>query len=565
MGVFNQSVVLVIFGLEMLLLLNFLRPAFLGSYDISASKVRLRTWLAVLFGQQKKVFDWVAIVMAVAFFLFYLNQFRESVKFPFDAWDVVNVWTKWAEIWFSGNVPQISQSRSYPQLIPMNWAICYAFMGSDLLQVFPKVLMGVFPFYILLVIVFLGFATKEFGYAYAVVGVALLLHEYKWFLTSGHVDIPVAFFGLLSISCLAAARSDLYAAEWKKFLFLGGVFAAGAALTKQSGFVIVIFYPVFAYLLIFKHKGRDHIRQAAWFMVWLGVGYCLLLAPWYVPRTFTPENFDLVSLAASGNGSQAGLDYVNRFKLAFFRDYFGFPLLLMCVALLNVHPIWRPAVWLIAAPWLLVSATFLGYDARNVALALPIFGVGAGMAVQKIFDRLLYFLSDFASGNAKTNGSRSAVTIKRIWGLPLLLAVLLPPAIILGQLFNDQRLQERELTLRKRVGYPEINERLYKLASSGQLEGAIVGNYMYMTSLPELKQRFSYDEVSDELGLLQTISNAHAKFLITMPSFSQQATTDRVVAAVSDRILLKLVFRENGFTLYEIHGSNHQAHQNEAH
>jgi len=354
-GLFIQSVVLAIFGLEMLLFLLVLGPALMGYYDLSASKYRLYTWLAEFFRQEstpQRIVDWIAVVLALFFCLFYLRLFGQSLKVPFQEWDVVNVWTKWADVWFSGEVPL---ARSYPQLIPMNWAISYAFVGSDLMQVFPKMLMGMFPVYILLTIVFLARATKESGYSYALVGSAILLNQYSWFLTSGHVDIPVAFFGLLSVSCLVAARSNHYAAQWEKFLLLGGIFAAGAALTKQSGFFIVLLYPALAYLLIFKDKNRGNVRKAAWFTAWLVAGFCLMLAPWYMSRIFTRENFELVSVAGSGVGPQAGLDWVDRIKLVYLRDLQGLPFVIMCVALFNTHVIWRPLVWLVAVPWLLIN------------------------------------------------------------------------------------------------------------------------------------------------------------------------------------------------------------------
>jgi len=160
-------------------------------------------------------------------------------------------------------------------------------------------------------------------------------------------------------------------------------------------------------------------------------------------------------------------------------------------------------------------------------------------------------LDIYLSMNELSEYKNIAVTVKRIWALPLLLVALIAIAFLLGQRFDDNALQHRELTIRKRVGYPEINDRLYALSSAGQLSGAIAGNYMFMSSLPELKQRFYYDEVSNERDLLKTIRLVKANYLITMPT-SQQKTIDRVVAAVGDQIPLRLVFSENGFSLYEI-------------
>jgi hypothetical protein len=131
---------------------------------------------------------------------------------------------------------------------------------------------------------------------------------------------------------------------------------------------------------------------------------------------------------------------------------------------------------------------------------------------------------------------------------------LLTGALVLGvfQLrMTDDRLIARDIEMQKRVGDYEVNTMLYSLYEKGQLAGGIAGNYAFLGSLPHLKERFRFSHLRDVREVEQLIEEYKSRYLIVMPVLAR-AGPDAVIAHLESRGRLKLIFEQNGHSLFEI-------------
>jgi len=129
-------------------------------------------------------------------------------------------------VWFSGKIPL--DSRFYPQLIPINWSLTYAFIGGATVQLFAKSIMPMFIIGILLQLFDLGITFQQPGYFLAMIlSRALFLKFIKTGIDNGLVDIAVAFFALLPFYTLLKAQAAKTETE-QRILWILGFFLCGS-------------------------------------------------------------------------------------------------------------------------------------------------------------------------------------------------------------------------------------------------------------------------------------------------------------------------------------------------
>ncbi len=193
-----------------------------------------------------KVIYWIIgsvfVVWAIICLIWALNILVSSFGSIFTIWDSVVSWNQWAVEWFSNTQPL--DTKRYAQLIPTNFSVTYSYMQSEIIQFFAIGFMPLFPLFILLLMLDLGLEHKNLGYIIGLVATRYILNRfYSHFFSSGYVDVPLAFFTCLTVYLLLKT-SKLSDEETKvKYVFLGFIMAAGAALTKQNGLFVFSVYP----------------------------------------------------------------------------------------------------------------------------------------------------------------------------------------------------------------------------------------------------------------------------------------------------------------------------------
>jgi hypothetical protein len=139
-------------------------------------------------------------LFAFAYLLYCLSFALELVgrwPAPFEEWDAVINWNRWALDWTRGAWPE--QTWGYPQLLPAAWSIVYLWQGSTEIEFLLRAWLGLFP---------LGLAWLCFSMflhwrriAPLLAGVALLAllgSSFAPVLDSGYADVPLTFFTLLT-------------------------------------------------------------------------------------------------------------------------------------------------------------------------------------------------------------------------------------------------------------------------------------------------------------------------------------------------------------------------------
>ncbi len=217
----------------------------------------------------------------------------------FQQWDAVISWNRWAIEWAANGSPRITSY--YPQLLPANISLSYVFMQTSEVWVFAKAVQFLFCLMLLLAMLDAARRSGNFGFLLGVVityGLLVALLRYRM-LSSGYADAPLAFFAWMPIYALLRADRADDASHRLKWLAVGALFAAGAALTKQLGLYVAAVYPLLAWawapsgcrvgrvqrvppISAYTDSWWDSLRSAHPTCLRLYLLIALLAAPWYV-------------------------------------------------------------------------------------------------------------------------------------------------------------------------------------------------------------------------------------------------------------------------------------------
>ena len=379
----------------------------------------------------------------------------------FREWDAVVSWNRWALDWAANGLPHTT--AEYPQLLPCNLSLTYVFIQDNSIWFFAKGLMFLFCLFLLLGMFDLYRQTGKVGYALGVLvtyGLFVALLRFR-FINSGYADMPVATLAFAGVYALLLARgATTTAAQWK-YIFIGGVICAGAALTKQAGLFIAAVYLLLAWLLVERAR-----RWAP--MLLLAALMLAMITPWYVYKQIAISRGQEHTLTAYLlNDIHAGRNLWQRLIHAggLLREALSLPGMLLvaaAVAFAMRDGVQRRLVLLVAIPFSLVWALGFSYDLRNIALAVPLVGAAAGIGVVRVVEA-------FALNRKRTAGLAPSVKPAheafgtwrvlslRIGYVALLLAVLV---LLLGMRFGRDKLIARHRKLQETIGMSDVSRQM---------------------------------------------------------------------------------------------------------
>jgi len=401
----------------------------------------------------------------------------------FSVWDAVVSWNRWATIWAESQIPL--ESRFYPQLIPLNWSIAYVLLGSTTLQFFAKGIMPLFTLMILLGFISLAIQTKKFHFLFSVVLLQPLLKDFlNNGLSNGYVDIAVAFFTFATLYFLIKAQETSEIEQRQQLYFLGAIFSAGAAITKQSGVYIALCYPILVYADVFFSKLSVGKKQLT---IWIAsfAAISVIWVSWYafkeiqIMTGIDRANIDtLIDLSANRFDNMSLLGQI----AAAIGQYREFIALFIVIGL--VFP-WMDRFYkvltLLFLPYPVLWAWMASYDTRNLAIFLPVLALLSGYCIDKLILQIVNL------------GEKV-----RILRTPLYVPVTLACMVVLGLNFmlSPLALDQRQWDLQKEIFSPAKNQVLYDLVDENGPQTRILTNYP-MNYLPELGQyqvRFNFDK-----------------------------------------------------------------------
>ena len=448
---YTRPVVLVLIGVEITAILWIFRKSLFRpvSETITAIGDSLRSELQpvgdFLSDDSKQIRGWIWAVsgcLALSGVLWGVHLVRLNIGTVFSGWDTIFSWNYYANTWAAGRIPSIG--GMYPQLVPSNWSLSYLLQGDGAVQFFNTLIPPLFFLLIQGMLFDLGFQRRESAYFFAAIIARYMMKKLMGDqLFDGYMDVPAAAMSLLSIYTFMKSECKPQQ-EQKQALILGVLFAAGAAITKQSGFIALLLAPLAAFLLL-RVESKAMSRQEK---LLLAVSVLLIVLPWYLHCFFFNTHGQARELIAEGI-----LDYntsydishrlwqadqvLGKYRLCFLISLIGLPFVPKRYRLLFPLFIW---------PLTIIWATTYSYDARNLCLTLPFVALLDGLILSG-FGNFSYRILQ------KLHANRIPVFL--IGSLFLAAAI-----FALIRLFPDEKLKEDQRTKQKALFGERLNNEL---------------------------------------------------------------------------------------------------------
>ena len=345
----------------------------------SDSSAVLRCWIWAVSG-----------CFALSGVLWAIHLCRLNFGTVFTGWDTLFSWNAYARTWAAGRIPGVA--GMYPQLVASNWSVSYLLQGESAVQFFNTLLPPVFFLLIQGMLFDLGFQRRESGFFFAAVISRFLMKRLMGDqLFDGYMDVPAAAMSLMSVYTFLKAENRTLA-EQRQAVFLGVVFAAAAAVTKQSGFVTLILAPLAVFMLLRDAVKSLGSRQKAALFITAG----LIVIPWYLRCMLGNtggEERELIAAGITDFNRLYDLSYRLRLAVSTLGKY-GICFLFSLIGLPLLPKKYRLLFFLLSWPLTILWACKYSYDARNLGPALPyialICGLGAsrfGVIIEKLCTR----------------------------------------------------------------------------------------------------------------------------------------------------------------------------------
>ncbi|HET8542465.1 MAG TPA: hypothetical protein VFL83_21505 [Anaeromyxobacter sp.] len=408
----------------------------------------------------------VALMLAVASAVVLGAYVLWNSDAVFTEWDAVASWNRWALDWAANRLPVNAQH--YPQLVPASWSVLYVLSNDTVVQAQARMVQALYPLAIALTFIDVGLRHRSSRVLLAAPIWTILMHliAAPWnaipdVLSSGWVDIPVSFFGLLAVvtALYAEERTER---DWLLALF----FACGAALTKQAGLFALAF--VWAYALV-ERRDRKFVLSSAALVV-------VLVASWYVMKQIQIQlGLDGSEIPYVTGGVHQGRGPLERVLYAGvllgripYLGPLGIPALVAAAALVGIaardarH---RIIVLGLVLPFLAVWLFLYSYDTRNATLVVPLVALAMCHALpSREITRIPTRLELVAAAGVAVAA----------WG---------------AVTYVEDEARERQLAQQRRIGDPEVNAALYQFFEANPIRGRVLTAYQMLGFLPGFKDR----------------------------------------------------------------------------
>lgn len=434
-----------------------------------------------------------AFFTALVTLIFFVFRFMNGFGTIFDQWDDVVSWNRWAVDWYNGRFPTFTWH--YPQLLPSVWSITYQLIGTSDLQFFAKGLMGIFPLLLLIALFDLWLRNGAVGYLAGIPITAFLLFFANGVkgVGSGYADVPVALMAFVPVYLLLTTKNEEGCR--KGVLLAGSLITAGAALTKQAGLMVLILYPLLCWYHASSH-GKQVNLPISRIIINFFVAVALVL-PWYISTEYNirkgVEKSEIKLVTEDIQQSRNLLSRVrnihqevvylvkNSPKLEQITSILGVSIIdsvkvtyiimfsIVFLSLLSIRdPLWRLPVLTVMLPYTAIWLIYFSYDFRNLSLALPYMGAGAGLGLMHYGELIAKRLP---SGRLSVAGTMIILII------------------LVGSLTDIDKsyLTARQLRLQREIGNPEVNRFIYALISKNEV-AIFLTNYQPIRYLPGLEK-----------------------------------------------------------------------------
>ena len=476
-------------------------------------------------------------ILSIVEILWAFKLFFGNLGSIFSAWDAVVSWNRWAEVWAEGFIPL--DSFYYPQLIPINWSITYVLMNNAFLQFFAKSIMPVFTLLILLSFVDLYLESKKPSYLIGLVFAGLLLREFiDSGLTNGYVDIASAFFAFASVYMLFKTQLAKDPEIQFKYLLVGAVFAAGAAVAKQTGVYIALCYPILALYFLFpsadSSRRGGQIRRFVYYFAVIS----LIWASWYIFKEVRilagVESSNLDTLINLSRNEYDKPSFIGQVFAAM--SQFG-PYLLLFAVVMIAFPFmdrFHKLFTILIAPYPILWAWLASYDMRNLAFFMPLFALLVGYSIYLLAEKLSLLSKKI-----------------RFLRIPLFVPLLLvfTGLLYLNTLAAPEKMFEIQDKLQRNIFSPTKNQMLYDIVAAEGPQVRVLTNYPmeHLPNLSEYKVKFAFDDYD---VFLAKLDDSNVKYIL-MPNAASDEIRDYIDAMI-EAGEYELIIRSTEWKVYTL-------------
>lgn len=476
------------------------------------------------------------------------SVFRAS--WVFCEWDAVASWNRWATEWASGTFP--IAPGLYPQLVPTSISLSYVYMDDAAIWLFPKFGMSLYVLWMLLAAMDLVCETGESLYGWWGVATQLLMTLLlrARYLGSGYVDGPLACFVFVAVGMLIVASCQNNPASRVKYIFLGAIFAAGAALTKHSALYLVGLFPVLAGLLAWRQGGSEQTRSSLasrWrICISAGLASCAVALPWFAFKYFEMSKGldadNIKYLVSLSSGQRSVVDQIF-YAVDMLRGSTGtawFFFFAICCAIGCVDGRARILTTLVALPLSAAWALGAAYDTRNFAPAIPLFAMAAAAGWTKLGSPLMERF------NRRRTDRVWKIVVPAASQIKLALGVIAAVVVFGNFAISSEAIKRKQLSLQRQIGEPTINRILYDYFANCPRPEKVVTDYTMLLYLPDLERTFQTFNDADFVRLLAANDTKFVLIHKTRSPFVRET-----LAAATNAGALQLRTTGFNFELYE--------------
>jgi len=554
-GLYKPAALYLLFIIEMVLLLNYwvkqgiFRSGGLVTLDFGKIIQSVRVFFADRSFPYQLFFLFSIVVLAWYVFLFL--YFFGSV---FGHWDPVVGWNRFAVDWSANHFP--NHTWRYPQLIPSNWSISYVMMQTTNIQFFAKSIMGLFSIGILLIFLDIALLTKRAVYlAGLIIFGGLLVYLYHpSYITSGYVDIAVAFFAFLSFyTMLSFSNKSFWRSRnlfTKRFLVYSILFASAAGVTKQSGLFVLGIIWVWCIFSLFKNRGAVSFKQVVSFVVIAVLITGIITGVWYVMkeieirRGLDRSEIQVVQRVLPNHNLidrfSGGINYLSTLWHPRLKPVVLLGFVVMLLGLFHKKS-WAVTLFM-TIPQLIGWGFFFSYDQRNLAPATPFIAYSASFGA--------VFLKQWVWDKGKLRGIKFKFRL-----LPFLIVILALAVVATFTVFKGSTLVNHQVQRMKNMGDWELNRLLYEYQKKEGFTGKIVTNYQFLKYLPGLGHYYKYEGGRISQNLLAFLDSEKGKevhYLLMPKVMKQERVIYKEIWERLDNKIYRLIFKLTGYYFIKV-------------
>jgi len=415
-------------------------------------------------------------------------------------------------------------------------------MGDTSIQFFAKAMMPLFTFFILLMIVDLGFAKKNTGYF---IGAAITYLAVKKFLgpfvIEGLADLPSAFLAFSAIYFLLISQGNQQPIENSTgSAILIAIGAAGSAITKQSGLLFLALFSAVFFLFFVKPLVKENSKEVKKILFIAVVLVLVIVVPWYLYKQILIwQGLEKSEIQMIAGATGKAYDFLNikdqLLEIIRLLEKYFYLLILLIPLSFFVEPIIGAFNFFLIYPFFISWGIFASYDFRNLAIALPVFGISSGISLNYIFNFAYKIIKKISIGKTK------------LIFYVILLVILTSAAG--SYFFPSDVLQTKQLEQTMNTFSPSTNQKLVTALEGENDDFKIITNYP-IDNLPGLEGKrigFLFNDLNTYKSTLESAKDETIYLLV--PTHSDQKIMDDIYKKIETGEFT-LVFEDENWIPY---------------